>query len=759
MAKRGISEQCGQEGGVNSLRVIAGDALTELRNLPSESVHCCVTSPPYWGLRDYGTASWEGGDEECDHVASPHSSMRPERSRATSDTFHGSMTTNYAKDAGTPYREVCGKCGAKRIDSQLGLERTPEEYVAKMVEVFREVRRVLRDDGTLWLNLGDSYSGNNSSTGEGEQRNSSTLKPKDLVGISWRLAFALQADGWWLRQDIIWSKDNPMPESVQDRCTRSHEYLFLLTKSARYFYDSIAIAERSVSQVPKQSKRESQTSSLHRECCEQSDTRTLAQIGFGEGFDEEVSQVRSPQGRSQEVLSERQGAQGDRSLPENGQGPGEFIARSSQAQGANEYDNLRLDHRTVAGNQSNAGSAMCPLPTGQTVDPRSYNSVSSRGAAHGEQHSGVMPKLQFPEGQGYRNRRSVWQIPTEPFPGSHFATFPTALVTPCILAGTSARGCCARCGSPYERIVKRGREYDHETYRDGKTMDGPYAKQSEIRNGILPITQTLGWQAGCKCHELFCATCDIVLECNCKHEQHSSPNYMQAMSRRNSCGQSDSDILQSSVLQGLATTPQNTRVEMQRVPKTVQARKQKAEVLQQTLCAALFGQNQKDNKGICDKSEGLQTTSLTESSDGKAGWLCDGASRSYGESTQPFSQIERDSTSPEREKSRQPTRKFGANEQEGSRPNAETQTSEVQSLSALRQNDFPFGICRTCGNPLELRSAPIKPAIILDCFAGSGTVGAVALELGRSAVLIELNPEYVQLIEQRCTVTVGLALA
>jgi len=182
--------------------IICGDALTELRKLPDESVNCCVTSPPYWGLRDYG------------------------------------------------------------IPGQLGLEKTPDEYVARMVEVFREVRRVLAKDGTLWLNLGDSYAagaGGRGDTGNiisGHQTRTQSvgngrikrelgigLKPKDLVGIPWRVAFALQADGWWLRQDIIWAKPNPMPESVEDRPTRSHEYIFLLSKEEQYYYDHRAIIE------------------------------------------------------------------------------------------------------------------------------------------------------------------------------------------------------------------------------------------------------------------------------------------------------------------------------------------------------------------------------------------------------------------------------------------------------------------------------------------------------------------------------------
>lgn len=189
---------------MTSQRIIQGDCIESMRTLPEASVHCCVTSPPYWGLRDYGH------------------------------------------------------------DGQIGLESTPEAYVARMVEVFREVRRVLRDDGTCWVNLGDSYAANAATLKKiGESyRGSETptlnqphqcrvsvrggewrIKAKDLVGIPWRVAFALQADGWWLRQDIIWHKPNPMPESVRDRCTKAHEYVFLLTKSDRYFYDAEAVSE------------------------------------------------------------------------------------------------------------------------------------------------------------------------------------------------------------------------------------------------------------------------------------------------------------------------------------------------------------------------------------------------------------------------------------------------------------------------------------------------------------------------------------
>lgn len=193
-------------------RIILGDCIEGMKTLPDGVVHTCITSPPYFGLRDYG-----GGD------------------------------------------------------SEIGQEDTVEGYVQKMTEVFREVRRILRDDGTLWLNLGDSYMsakncapppqtqggqrGMPSDFVPANRKDQKGLKTKDLIGIPWRVAFALQADGWYLRQDIIWSKPNPMPESVEDRCTKSHEYIFLLSKKPKYYYDHEAIKETTVSGGEKKNKR------------------------------------------------------------------------------------------------------------------------------------------------------------------------------------------------------------------------------------------------------------------------------------------------------------------------------------------------------------------------------------------------------------------------------------------------------------------------------------------------------------------------
>lgn len=234
-------------------KILLGDVRESLKSIPDGSIHCVVTSPPYWGLRDYGTGKWEGGDPNCSHKRD---------SKQSDKTSTGQRNLEGAIGDGI-YKSYCRRCGAIRIDNQLGLEPTFDSYVEDMVGVFREVRRILRDDGTLWLNLGDSYAGSNgngwkqtiastnasNAGGENEDfrarigRDDGYLKPKDLVGIPWRVALALQKDGWFLRQDIIWHKPNPMPESVTDRCTKAHEYIFLLTKKANYFFDSEAIKE------------------------------------------------------------------------------------------------------------------------------------------------------------------------------------------------------------------------------------------------------------------------------------------------------------------------------------------------------------------------------------------------------------------------------------------------------------------------------------------------------------------------------------
>jgi DNA modification methylase len=313
-----------------------GDCLDVLTTLPSGSVSCCVTSPPYWGLRDYG------------------------------------------------------------VKGQIGLEETPEAYVGRMVEVFREVKRVLADDGTLWLNLGDSYAGSNASQGgdgsratyadgrkslagamaRATHRNSQVLQPKivpglpakNLLGIPWRVAFALQADGWYLRSDIIWHKPNPMPESVRDRPTKAHEYLFLLTKRERYFYDADAVREPHA--VPTQ----------------------------------------------------------------------------------NRYSTARRSEAKAHGERG-----------------KGFNAIGSD----------YTRKTAFDPSSTGRNRRSVWTICPKPYKGAHFATFPPALVEPCILAGCPKGGVVLDpfCGSGTTGQVAA----EHGRSFLGIELNGDYLKLARER--------------------------------------------------------------------------------------------------------------------------------------------------------------------------------------------------------------------------------------------------------------------------------------
>ena len=331
--------------------ILVGDALDGLKTLPDASVQCCVTSPPYWGLRDYGTAKWEGGDAACDHRANGERRQLPHGDGRKNDSYADER--HIIPGVGASYKSVCGKCGALRIDAQIGLEHSPEEYVSRMVDVFREVRRVLNPAGVLWLNLADSYNTYAANRGRGAGLNKNnhdaipaiesgaglstdTLKPKDMIGIPWRVAFALQADGWWLRSDVVWSKPNPMPESVTDRPTKSHEYLFLLTKSARYYYDAQAIAEPA----------------------------TCADPRLVDGF--------VP-------------------MSDNGKRAGDPQARAQRWPG-----------------------------------------IGPQHAAERDRNESYEPMEMHPT----RNARSVWSIPTSPYPEAHFATFPAEIPRRCILAGS-----------------------------------------------------------------------------------------------------------------------------------------------------------------------------------------------------------------------------------------------------------------------------------------------------------------------------------
>lgn len=349
--------------GERSWHVECCDVLAGLRAMPGGEVQTVITSPPYWGLRNYG------------------------------------------------------------VDGQLGLEPSIAEYLAKMVEVFREVRRVLRPDGTLWLNLGDSYMGSGRGPqGQGgsllqsywsddEHRDglplrgqcSDGLKPKDLCMVPFRLAIALQMDGWWVRAPIIWDKPNPMPESVYDRPTTSHEYVFLCAPSARYFYDAEA--------------------------------------------------VRGP------------------------------VTGTANARG-------------------NGVNPKAKVPMGWDTGPGSHRDLTGRypRSKQNESFSGSVTELGTS-----RNLRTVWRIATEAYHGAHFATFPTELVRPCILAGTSERGCCPTCGAPWRRIVERQRLLDGDLPVTGK-FSGPKEPRRMPANGISHMrysteTSTTGWEPSCKCPE------------------------------------------------------------------------------------------------------------------------------------------------------------------------------------------------------------------------------------------------------------------
>lgn len=357
------------------IKILQGDAIEKMRELPDECVHCCVTSPPYYGLRSYLAAD------------------DPDKA------------------------------------SEIGAEQTPEQYVARMVEVFREVRRVLRNDGTLWLNLGDSYAANRSyqvpstkggpkhspaQSGQTANRVPDGLKSKDLIGIPWRVAFALQADGWYLRAAIPWIKRNGMPESVRDRPSQVIEHIFMLTKSQRCFYDSEAV-KMPLSASFANDKRH-QTGSTDK--------------------------------------NEKEG------YAENG------------------VQNPKKLHKMFDKEK----------PAGRVRRTRDWFIESWQGLLTDEDGDPL-----------------AFVVNTVNYKGSHFATFPPKLIEPCILASTSAHGCCSVCEAPWERVVERGApKRDWRETDTPRTMPNGNSVRSEgiapnVQEQSRPVT-TVGWKPTCECN-------------------------------------------------------------------------------------------------------------------------------------------------------------------------------------------------------------------------------------------------------------------
>lgn len=259
-ASEAVERKSPRAPGAPVVSIIVGDSFETLLRFAPESFHACVCSPPYYNLRDYGTATWHGGDPGCNHLRPSSKVSANSTLRADGRKHIGPYDGEKARIPGYPYGAVCEKCGATRADSQIGIEETPAAYINRLAEVFREVRRVLRQDGTCWVVIGDSWNNFRAQMGPGQavhgrenlhgkrspksaRRGFDGCKEKDILGIPWMLAFALREDGWYLRQVLVYAKGSCMPESVHDRCTQSHEYILMLSKSQKYYFDDFAIAE------------------------------------------------------------------------------------------------------------------------------------------------------------------------------------------------------------------------------------------------------------------------------------------------------------------------------------------------------------------------------------------------------------------------------------------------------------------------------------------------------------------------------------
>jgi DNA modification methylase len=463
--------------------IVVGHVLDRLRAMPSESVHMCVTSPPYYGLRSYGTEPqvW-GGDPKWQCLKDGHEWGALERPKKGDRLPSFSMASNDALGApefaqgGAPLNggNFCQRCGAWR--GGLGLEPTVELYIEHMVAVFREVRRVLRRDGTLWLNIGDSYSAgggyspNAPSNLAGAKQTTQHsreykgraptpgTKPKDLLMIPAQLALALRADGWWLRSEIVWAKRAPMPESCTDRPTSAHEKVFLFAKSGTpTFWTHRDHAGTRTKPAP--DYRWQQTDDHGRVVAEQDfeppgfrkDWPHWKRINLWDGHDyfydaeavkeeSETGDPRSPHGAGQDSIGGRP-ASGTRLRP-------------SVLKGG------------FGGKSAN-------------TDKPAFRAVRTT-----------------------RNMRNVWHLGPEPFPEAHFATFVTEIPRRAILAGTSERGVCPKCGAPWVRRI----ESIFRTTRGSSVAGGQKGFDGQngwagYPTGVNDVTTTLGWRASCSCRQ------------------------------------------------------------------------------------------------------------------------------------------------------------------------------------------------------------------------------------------------------------------
>ena len=392
-------------------KILVGDCIDKLKEIQDESVNCIVTSPPYYGLRDYGTGEWIGGDPNCPHRRT---------SKYSEKTQTGHRQDELKGNVGDAiFKTVCPLCGAVRVDKQIGLEETPEEYIGRLVSVFKECKRVLRDDGTLWLNIGDSYAttsstnrnfidengrGGNNSLIQKYDLKKSNLKSKDLIGIPWMLALALRNDGWYLRQDIIWHKPNPMPEPVKDRCVKSHEYIFLLSKKSKYYFDYEAIQEDAV--------------------CKDDRRGGKAELSMVESVPMLVIHNTISQ-KSFVKITDKRSKRDVREVEEE------------------HYKNLQYDGQ----------------PNHTMHERRAQGCVD----------------VCYEK----RNKRDVWKVPTQAVKEAHFATFPEKLIEPCILAGCPMGGVVLDpfCGSGTTGVVS----VRNERKFIGIELNPKYAEMSKNR--------------------------------------------------------------------------------------------------------------------------------------------------------------------------------------------------------------------------------------------------------------------------------------
>jgi DNA modification methylase len=691
-----------------AVTVFQGDCRVVAATLPAAWFHCVVTSIPYWGLRAYGTEPqvW-GGNPDCAHEWGDALSSR-RRGQAAGETAQAGNTTKRVCPPELQQGAFCRHCRAWL--GELGSEPSLSLFVAHVVEVFRAIRRTMRADSTLWLNVGDCYATTPNGRSAADTKRFGAddrtfrdkpvgtvvdgLKPKDLAMAPAKVALALQEDGWLLRSQIVWTKLAPMPESL---------------------------------------------GGTHWERC----------------------RVKTANGKVS-----RRGDPGDTggwpehkgTIWDSGDGYGSAAAQWADCPGCPKCaatDGLVL--RWDSGRPTTATEMVYLFAVGQRYfyDLEAVRvPVSAATLADGRTERGQRgTKGQYAAVDGNagfnpagRNLWNYWMLGSEPSREEHYAAYPSELVRRCLAAGTSERGCCPTCGAPWARIVDTHYQKGYRTGHLGYAYKGDTTGMVDRSNrpAIDKITKTLGWRPTCTCAVVTCSSCSRVVELPHGSQAPSTNKSMSDLRGRVSPVQAQPNSLPAGVLR---PAPEPASGAVREVREELCAEAEGCALLRQPVRDGVGIAPAAEHTGVVPRSEGLHSGLSAGPPERIQGGLRDAAPAGHGRNARPAAHAGGGRPPQESGEGQQRAGQLGTDDKAGARLRAESPLHG--NVPLLRPRVSGEGACPHCGGPLTVAPPSPIPCRTLDPFGGSGTTGLVADQMGRDCALVELKPEYAQMAERR----------